>query len=264
MTAALGYDTLATLLAWLALLVARMSLALGMLPLFATAAVPMTVRLTVVAGVCVCLLPLVAPDVAQARIGWPMLWLLLLKEAGLGAVLGLLASLAFWALYAAGSIVEQQAGLAMNTTIDPLSGQEGSLLGAFFVQVFGVVFLVSGGLLSLLGLLFESYRVWPIEQLVPAISAATALATLADLAGGVLDLAMRVALPFVFLMLLTELGLGLLGRLTPQFNTFFLAMPLKAALLLGLLLLYSTALADASDVAKALDALRRFVAIRPG
>ena len=59
-------------------------------------------------------------------------------------------------------------GLAFATTIDPLTGQDDSLLGSLLVRLFTTLFLVTGGLLSLISMLFDSYTVWPLSSLTPA------------------------------------------------------------------------------------------------
>ncbi len=46
-------------------------------------------------------------------------------------------------------MIEYQAGMAFATTIDPLTGQDESLVGSLLVRLFTTLFLVTGGLLSL-------------------------------------------------------------------------------------------------------------------
>ena len=77
---------------------------------------------------------------------------------------------------------------------------------------------------------------------------------------GIGELALRVAAPFVLLMLMVEVGMGFLGRYAPQFNVFFLAMPIKAIVLLVLLLVYAMVLADGSALPDVAGAMRRMFA----
>jgi type III secretory pathway component EscT len=72
-----------------------------------------------------------------------------------------------------------------------------------------------------------------------------------------MELALRVAAPFVLLMLMVEMGLGLLGRYAPQLNVFFLALPLKALVLLLLLMFYSLVLVDGAVLPEVAQAMRR-------
>jgi type III secretion protein T len=199
-----------------------------------------------VAGLAVGVLPLALADPAISRQLAAENWMFLaLKESMLGLVLGLLASIGFWAVHAAGTIVEYQAGLSMATTIDPTSGQDDSLIGTLFMQIFIVLFLASGGLLAMIGMLFDSYQVWPLSSMTPLVGnlELTRLAT-----RGVMELvliAVKVAAPFVILMLLLEAALGLLSRFAPQLNVFFIALPLKMLVMTVMLLLYGVAMTDA-------------------
>lgn len=242
----------------LAVLGARIGTALLMFPLFAAATLPLSVRGSLVAALALCLLPVVgaAQWGAWAQLDGVRLTLLLVKEVGLGLALGLVGSAAFWAVHAAGSVIESQAGLTAATVVDPLAGQEDSLVGGFLMQVLCVLFLAAGGLLALLGVFYESYRVWPVGAWGPTFESGLWLragqATLAYL----MDLALRVAAPFVLLMLLVEAALGLLGRHAPSLNVFFLALPIKAAVLLALLLVYTWVISDVSPVADLLGPLR--------
>jgi type III secretion protein SpaR/YscT/HrcT len=252
------YESSSGLLLMVAVLSARIGAALAMFPMFSAGAIPMSVRTTITAGMAVCLLPMMGMGniVALGALDAMTLALLLAKEVALGFALGLVGSMGFWAVHAAGSIIENQAGLSMAATVDPLAGQEDSLIGGFLVQVLSVVFVASGGLLSLLGVLYESFRVWPVTELTPNIDPALWLSAAMQVIRGIFDLAVRVAAPFVLLMLMVEVGLGLLGRYAPQFSVFFLAMPIKAVVLVVLLLIYAIVLSDASSLPDVAGAIR--------
>jgi type III secretion protein T len=239
-----NFDTASIALTALALLMTRMIAAFSVIPLFSGNALPPMVRLCFVASLSLCLLPLLGPQATLAHTAWSSLLPCLLKEAGLGLVIGLLCSLAFWALYVAGVIVEFQASMTMSTIIDPLLGREDSLLGGLFLQIFTIIFLISGGLLSLIGLLFESYRLWPIAEMTPLVGNLSIVQLLVGSLMQMIELALKTAAPFVILMLTAELSLGLLARFAPQFNVFFLSLPIKVLILTVLLFLYCLLLVD--------------------
>ena len=235
-----------------------------MFPMFAAGALPTSVRASITAGLSICLLPVVGMNnmLALAQLDAMSLTILLGKEVALGFAMGFVGSAGFWAVHAAGAIIENQAGLSSATTIDPLAGEEDSLIGGFLVQVLSVIFLASGGFLILLGALYESFSVWPVIDLTPKINPTVWLNAGLQVIRGVLELALRVAAPFVLLMLMVEVGMGFLGRYAPQFNVFFLAMPVKAAVLLVLLFIYAMVLADGSALPDVAGAMRRMFAGR--
>ena len=67
---------------------------------------------------------------------------------------------------------------------------------------------------------------------------------------GQLDTLVRTALllsaPAIIAMFLAELGLALISRFAPQLQVFFLAMPIKSALALFVLVMYMGTLLDYS------------------
>ncbi len=230
----------------IALLTARMLAAFSVIPLFIGNTVPMTARMAFVVGLSLVLLPhaLAQPGIS-AQIAAESWVVLALKESLLGLVLGLLSSIGFWAVHAAGTIIEHQAGLSMATTIDPTSGQEDTLIGTLFMQIFIVLFLASGGLLAMIGMLFDSYKIWPLASLAPLVGNLELTGVIMRGVAELIAIAVKIAAPFVILMLLLEGALGLLSRFAPQLNVFFLALPLKMLVMTAMLLVYGLAMTDA-------------------
>ncbi len=246
-----------------ALLMSRMLVAFSIIPIFLGNSVPASTRLVFVAGLSFALLPLAFADEALASIPLASLPFYLAKEAAIGLVLGLLASVGFWALYAAGTIIELQAGLALAPVINPLTEQDQSIYGNLLVRLFTVLFLITGGLLSLVSLLFDSYRLWPLSSMVPAVASPMLVELVLGALAALLTTALKVAVPFLIVMLMIEIACGLLSRFAPLFNAFFVALPLKALALAVMLLLYGMVVASSGsalslgDFSDSLRALRR-------
>jgi type III secretion protein T len=253
-----------SLLMIVGLVMSRMLVALSIIPIFSGNGVPGYIRIAFVAGLSLALLPLALTDHALTSIPLANMAPYLAKEAVIGLVLGLVASSGFWALYVAGTIIEYQAALSFATTIDPLTGQDDSLIGSFLMRLFTTLFLVTGGLTSLIAMLFDSYQAWPLSSMTPVIGNAQVVEVLLSAFMQMLLIAIKIAAPFVILMLLVETALGFLSRFAPQLNVFFLALPLKVLILAAMLLLYGLfllgsgyALLPSLDFAKDLNVLRR-------
>jgi flagellar biosynthetic protein FliR len=217
------------------LLFARIGTAVMLLPGFGEAEVPPTVRLLLALALTLLLLPLLSP-VLPPLPGQPaeMLRLLLLETLA-GLWLGGLARLAVLALAMAGQSVALMLGLSSVLVQDPSLGQGGTALSRLF-GLLAAVFVLSSGLYALpVSALAASYGVLPAGEPFPAGLAAEALA-----AAGAdsLALALRLAAPFVLAAVLFNLALGLLARLAPQVQVYFVAVPaqiLGGLALLGLL-----------------------------
>lgn len=236
-----------------ALLMSRMLVAFSILPMFAGNGISVPVRVVFVAALSCAILPLAMADTTLASIPLASMPFYIAKEAAIGLVIGLITSVGFWALYAAGAVIEYQAGFAFATTIDPLTGQDESLVGSLLVRLFTTLFLVSGGLLALISMLFESYQAWPLSSLAPAIGSSAIIELLLRALGSLLTLALKIAAPFVILMLMIEVALGLLSRFAPVLNAFFLALPMKVLALAAMLLLYAMVVAAGGSILPIVD-----------
>jgi len=241
------------LLMIIALLMSRMLVAFSIVPLFVGNSVPGMIRVIFVAGLAMSLLPLAFADSPLASIPLASMPLYVAKEAAVGLIVGLLASAGFWALYAAGALIEHQAGLSFAATIDPLTAESESLLGTLLMRIFTTLFLVTGGLLALISMLFDSYAIWPLSTMVPAVSSLALVDTMLQSLATLLGLALKVAAPFVILMLMIEIAIGLLSRFAPSLNAFFVSLPLKVLALSVMLLLYGMVVATSGSLLPVAD-----------
>lgn len=157
--------------------------------------------------------------------GGAALSVLLVKEALVGLVIGLVAGVPFWAAQTAGDLLDQQRGSQSALAPDP-SGEESGVSGTLLLLTSAVVFLGAGGLRLLQEGVFESYALWPATSPLPAFSAEAGVRALGALdrllAGGLV-----LASPLLVAMLLAEVSLGLVGRFAPQLNVFDLALAVK-------------------------------------
>ena len=170
-----------------------------------------------------------AEGTPQAVIG------LLIGEVAVGLVLGLSVRMVVGALQTAGSIVAQQTGLAYAMSVDPAMGGQQATLGNF-LTLLGLTLVFALDLHHLaIGAIRDSYLTLPPTGLPPTGDAA-ALGIKA--VGRGFALAVQIAAPFIAFGILFNLGLGLLSRLMPQLQVFFLAMP--ASILAGILVLLAT------------------------
>jgi type III secretion protein T len=171
------------------------------------------------------------PEMAAA------LWILVAaKEAMIGVLLGLGFGIFIWAVQSAGELIDFQTGSSNAMFFDPVAGHEGGPTGSFLGWLVIALFVSSGGLLGMLGVVIDSYRIWPVGSFFPDVGAV--LEQFVVRQGDTLFLwIVKLAAPVIFVMLLVELGLGLVGRSAPQLNIFVFAQPLKSLLAYLMLLL---------------------------
>jgi type III secretion protein T len=226
------------------------SLAMGrMMPVFVIAPflggsmLPQPIRNAIVMSLVVFLYPLLQTQMpAGLSVSSAVFVGLMLKEAAIGTLIGFLISVPFWIASSVGYMVDNQRGATMADAMDPLSGESSSPLGNMVFQTLVMAFVVSGGLAVFLGVLLDSYRVWPAFSFIPNLGSPG----LAALFRHQLDLLVRFVLllsaPTLIICFLTDFGMGLMNRIAPQLNVFFMSMPIKSGLSMALLIAYWGAL----------------------
>jgi flagellar biosynthesis protein FliR len=154
------------------------------------------------------------------------------EEMLIGALLGMTARLTMAALQVTGSVVAQQLGLGFVTAVDPTQGQQGLLIGNF-LTILGIALLFATNMHYLvIAALDDSYTLFTPGE-VPFTGDMAALITRTF--AGAFRIGIQLSAPFIVFALLFNLGLGLLSRLMPQMQVFFVGVPLS--ILAGFLIL---------------------------
>jgi flagellar biosynthetic protein FliR len=221
------------------LVFSRVGAMVMLLPAIGDAGVPARVRLALALAVSFALVPVVARfyphDVPQSAIG---LGVLVTQELVAGILIGGMSRLIMSALSVAGQLIATQTGLAYTQTIDPTFGEQGAIVGTFF-SMLGVVLIFATNLHHLaIGAITGSYALIPPGAALPTGDMAELVVRLT--AGSFL-LGLQLAAPFLVFGFAVNAAMGLLARLMPQLQVFFIAMPINilAGLLLIILLLGS-------------------------
>lgn len=158
--------------------------------------------------------------------------LMAIQEIMIGAVLGLTTRLAVSALQTTGAIVAQQMGLGFVTAVDPTQNQQGALLGNF-LALLGVTLVFATNLHHLVIIaLNDSYAIFAPGQM-PLVGDVAQHIT--AVVAGAFRIGIQLSAPFLVFGLLFNLGLGVLSRLMPQMQVFFIGLPLS--ILLGFMML---------------------------
>ncbi|GGY23957.1 type III secretion system export apparatus subunit SctT [Paludibacterium paludis] len=157
---------------------------------------------------------------------------LLAHEALTGLVAGVVLSMPFWVFHAVGSLIDNQRGATISSTMDPANGVETSELANFFNLFAATAFLAGGGMHLLLDTLAQSYAMAPITGPLRLD-----LTEAFPLIGQLMTRCLLLASPVYLTMLASEVLLGVLSRFAPQLNAFSVAMTVKSALALIVMLI---------------------------
>lgn len=149
---------------------------------------------------------------------------MLVEELMIGAVLGITARLAVSALQVSGAVIAQQLGLGFVTTLDPTLGQQGVIIGNFLAMLGVVLIFATDTHYLVIAALNDSYTLFaPGELPTTGDTAALVSRTVA----GAFRIGVQLAAPFLVFGILFNLGLGVLSRLMPQMQVFFVGVPLS-------------------------------------
>jgi flagellar biosynthetic protein FliR len=148
----------------------------------------------------------------------------MVHEIVIGIVLGATARVTLSALAVAGSVIAQQLGLGFVTAVDPTQGQQGLLIGNFLTLLGVTLLFATDSHHLVIAALNESYRIFSPGELLPSGDVA-ALATRAFAAA--FKIGMQLSAPFLVFGLVFNIGLGVLARLMPAMQVYFVGVPLS-------------------------------------
>jgi len=158
---------------------------------------------------------------------------LLLREASVGLLLGVLLCWPFWVLHAMGNLIDNQRGAMLSSTVDPANGVDTSELANFLQLFAAAVYLEGGGMSLMLETVARSYQICS-----PANGCELHLSALHGLLDGLVSKTLVISAPVVAALLISEALLGLLSRYAPQMNAFSVSLTVKSLVALVVLMLY--------------------------
>lgn len=208
----------------LLLIFVRIGSAMVIMPGLAEAYVTARLRLFFGLGLSVILVGPLAPALPAPPAEPLALARLLAAEAVLGIFIGTTVKVLFAALHVAGTAIAFHSGLAAASIFDPNEASQGTLPGNLLTTTALVLLFVTDAHHLLVQALAASYVTLPAGQPLPWSDMAELLARLTDQA---LGLGLRLAAPIVVVSVLTYLAMGMLNRLMPTFQVFFIALPLQ-------------------------------------
>ena len=211
-----GYDLWSVTLAF-----ARIGTLVMLMPGIGEAAVPGRARL----GFAVLLSIMLAPQVASAPGDVWGASGIVISEVAVGFVLGGVARILMTGLATAGQIFGLETGLSFAQTADPLQGQQAGQIVSVFLGLLGATLVFATNLhhVFLLGIR-DSYTAFAPGK---GFSVGDASDFALDAFSDAFRIGLQIAAPVVVAGLVFRLGLGILARLAPSIQVFFVAMPLN-------------------------------------
>ncbi len=203
------------------LVLLRVSLVIAFLPVFGSSQLPRIFKIGLVVGLSIAIVPLVKDLTLRTE----HLVSLTVSELLLSVALALTVRLIFFGVDIAGQLMSTTMGLSMATVFNPEIGQSTEL-----ARFYGVIAIILFFALDLhhqvIIALIESFRFIPAG----GFSGKDFVEPLVGLVGRVFVFAVRVSLPLIIVMMVVNIVLGILYKVIPQFNLFFVGYPLYIGL----------------------------------
>lgn len=161
-----------------------------------------------------------------------------LKEVLMGSIIAFFSSIPFFIAQGAGSLIDFMRGASSLQVQDPMMQSQTSPIGILFNYSLIVIFFNIGGLYFFLEAVSESFRILPIDKMIPSGFFNLNLPfwkTTMGLMTRIFAISIQLAAPAIVAILMAEMFLGIANRLAPQVQIVFLGMSLKSLLGLGLL-----------------------------
>jgi flagellar biosynthesis protein FliR len=219
------------------LLFARLGAMVMLMPALGEQAVPVRVRLSIALLLTLIFYPTISTQLPTGLSrDVPAMLFLMGSEILIGLSFGLLARILLSATQVAGTSIATAIGLGFSQSIDPTMGQQGAIISSF-LNVLGMMLIFASDFhhMAIIGIA-DSYTMFPPGEMLP-------LADFKDAAVGTIAESFKIGIqlssPFIVFGLVFNVGVGILTKLMPQLQVFFLAQPLT---IVGGLILFALVL----------------------
>ena len=164
-------------------------------------------------------------DVVMQKLDISNLNILLINELAIGLCIGITIKILQTTLHTLGMIFSYQAGLSTGMIFDPTQATQGSSYGNLISLSFVVLFLSYDMHLIIIKSLIHSYKTFGFNFFLEHYSDFTNLVI--SSASKSFNAAVQLSMPFILVGTLINIAAGILSRLIPQMQIFFIMLPVQ-------------------------------------
>lgn len=154
-------------------------------------------------------------------------FLLIMKEAMIGLLIGFVAYMIVTAIQIAGGFIDFQMGFAIANVIDPQTGAQSPLTGQYLYTFALLLLLALNGHHLLLDGIFYSYQLIPIDSPWIPFGNENLIEYVITSFNSMFIIAFQMSIPVVATLFLVDVALGIVARTVPQLNIFVVGFPIK-------------------------------------
>jgi len=209
------------------LIFVRISTALIASPVFGSRSVPVLPKIFLSLVIAyVVYLTIDRNAIASVPSGW-MLVILSFKEAITGLIIGFMLQFVFWGVSYAGTLIGFDMGLTMAEVFNPSSDESGNVVGEFLYYGALMIFFLINGHHYIISSLKHSFSVVPLGKFVIS---KPVFDLIIIYSASVFIIAVKIASPIIVSFFLVHIGEGIVARIIPQMQVFFVTQPLKVGI----------------------------------
>ena len=148
------------------------------------------------------------------------------RELLIGALIGFAAGLAFDAAQIAGEVMGLESGFGSDRVFNPVVGASSPAFAQLFNLAAILIFLMIDGHAHFILALAHTFEAIPLQAPLPLESLDIAISQVSRL----IMAGVQMGMPMLASLFLADLALGLLSRVAPHIQVYFLGLPFKIAL----------------------------------
>ncbi|GBE01037.1 flagellar biosynthesis protein FliR [bacterium BMS3Bbin06] len=215
-----SYDIPAEMVITFVLVLIRLSMIMALLPVFGSKTLPPLFKIGLIVAISMALTPVVS-----VSYNGDDLLITVIRELILSFVLALSVRFVFYAIDTAGQVISTTTGLAMANVFNPEIGQSTEI-----ARIYGIIAVLT--FLSLNAHHYFIYAFIKSFELIPfgGANVREMLKVGIMLSGRIFIIALKLSAPFITVVMITNILMGILYKLIPQFNIFFVGYPIYISL----------------------------------
>ena len=210
----------------------RMGTIFMLTPGFSASYVNVQIRLIFALAVSLVSMPLITPMLPEEPKNFSIMVQYILNEISIGIFLGMIMQFLFFALNLAGSIASQAIGFANAQIFDPTFQNQTMLIESFLSIIAITLVFIMDIHHIMLEAIIDSYYLFVPGKPIPWDDFASHMT---DTITKSFTFGFKLGSPFIAFTIIFYTSIGLVSRLMPQLNIFFLSLPLQIYLGIGLL-----------------------------
>lgn len=195
-------------------------------PFFSSNSIPKKIKIGLIFFITFIIYPVIPTDIQVIEnITFFKFTALIVKELFIGGIIGYFLMLLFSIVQTAAQLYSMGMGFGMVNVLDPISQIQLPILGQFKYLFMLLIFLIMGVHRKILMVLINSFYKFELGKLSYNYS---------NLAQEILEnfayyflISVKLALPILGVLFLIDIILGIMAKIAPQMNVFFIGMPLK-------------------------------------